>query len=231
MREMLCWVDDGSINLTPPRKNQPNQYIPSPKIPRSEWPDLLARVAEGKESTVAIAKSYGVSERTVRRTVKAARLAMLVDEQATSRDASSATNTPQMRPRRATRASRRNVSRAARFATGGRAHVARPTMDAGTACWHTEAIHKANLTADRVQTPALGSFDVGNATGLVAGAGAVDPHRRRLHVLALDADHRGSKEEVALARQLQEQGYPVALARWDGVRAMDPMMRWWRARR
>ena len=68
-------------------------------------------------------------------------------------------------------------------------------------------------TADRVQAPALGSFVVSNAAGLVAGARAGDPHHKRLHVLALDADHHGSKEEVALARRLQEQGYPVALAR------------------
>jgi hypothetical protein len=110
----------------------------------------------------------------------------------------------------------------ARFATGGRAHVARTTTDAGTACWHTEAIHKANLTTDRVQAPALGSFGVGNVAGLVAGARAVDPHRKRLHILSLDADHHGSREEVALARRLQEQGYRVALARWDAARGNGP---------
>lgn len=110
----------------------------------------------------------------------------------------------------------------ARFATGGRAHVAQPITDAGSACWHTEAIHKANLTADRVQAPALGSFGVGNVTGLVAGARAVDPHRKRLHVLALDADHHESREEVALARRLQERGYRVGLARWDAALGNGP---------
>lgn len=86
----------------------------------------------------------------------------------------------------------------------------------------TEAIHKANLTADRVQAPALGSFGVDNTAGLLAGARAVDPHRKRLHVLAFDADHHGSREEVSLARRLQEQGYRVALARWDRALGNGP---------
>ena len=128
---------------------------------------------------------------------------------ATTRGASPASGTRRIRPRSITKGNRRNASRAARFATGGRAHAARPTTDAGTACWHTEAIHKANLTTDRVQAPALGSFGVDNVAGLVAGARAVDPHRKRLHVLALDDDHYGSREEVALAR-------------WNGVLGNDP---------
>jgi hypothetical protein len=75
--------------------------------------------------------------------------------------------------------------------------VARPATDAGTACWNTEAIHKANLTADRVGAVALGSFGVSNVRGFLAGARAVDPRRKRLHVVAVDADYHGSKEEVA----------------------------------
>ena len=71
------------------------------------------------------------------------------------------------------------------FSTGGRCHIARPSADAGTACWHTEAIHKANLTADRVGAVALGSFGVSNVRGLLAGARAVDPRGHRLHVVAL----------------------------------------------
>jgi hypothetical protein len=101
------------------------------------------------------------------------------------------------------------------FATGGRCHVARPGADAGTACWHTEAIHKANLTADRVGAVALGSFGVSNVRGLLAGARAIDPRHRRLQVVAVDADHHESREEVAIARRLQEGVYRVALARWD----------------
>jgi hypothetical protein len=108
------------------------------------------------------------------------------------------------------------------FSTGGRCHVARPSVDAGTACWHTEAIHKANLTADRVGAVALGSFGVSNLRGFLAGARAVDPRRRRLHVVALDADHHGSREEIALARRLREQGYHVALARWDRALGNGP---------
>jgi hypothetical protein len=100
--------------------------------------------------------------------------------------------------------------------------VARPSADAGTACWHTEAIHRANLTADRVGAVALGSFGVGNVRGLLAGARAVDPHRKRLHIVALDADYHGRKEEVALARRLQEQGYRVALAHWDRALGNGP---------
>jgi hypothetical protein len=87
------------------------------------------------------------------------------------------------------------------FSTGGRCHVARPSADAGTSCWHTEAIHKANLTADRVGAIALGSFGVGNVRWLLAGARAVDPRRRRLHVVAVDADHHQSREEVTIARR------------------------------
>ena len=56
----------------------------------------------------------------------------------------------------------------------------------------------------------------------LAGARAVDPRRRRLHVVALDADFHGSKEEVALARRLREQGYHVALARWHRAQGNGP---------
>jgi hypothetical protein len=108
------------------------------------------------------------------------------------------------------------------FHTGGRCHVARPSADAGTSCWHTEAIHKANLTAERVGAIALGSFGVGNVRGLLAGAQAVDPKRRRMHVVAVDADHHQSREEVTIARRLQEAGYRVALARWDRVLGNGP---------
>ncbi|HEU5369683.1 MAG TPA: RHS repeat-associated core domain-containing protein [Ktedonobacterales bacterium] len=78
-----------------------------------------------------------------------------------------------------------------------------------------------------MQAPELGSFGVGNIAGLPACAQAVDLHRLRLHVLALDADHHSSKEEVALARRLQEQGYRVALARWDGARGNDLRARYY----
>jgi hypothetical protein len=108
------------------------------------------------------------------------------------------------------------------FSTGGRCHIARPSVDADTAVWHTEAIHKANLTADRVGAIALGSFGVSNLRGFLAGARAVDPRSRRLHVVALDADYHGRREEVALARRLREQGYHVALARWDRTLGNGP---------
>ena len=106
------------------------------------------------------------------------------------------------------------------FSTGGRCHVARPSADAGTACWHTEAIHKANLTADRVGAVALGSFGVGNVRALLAGARAVDPRRRRLHVVALDADFHGSREEVALARRFRNRAITWRWPAGTGRRAM-----------
>ena len=69
---------------------------------------------------------------------------------------------------------------------------------------------------------ALGSFGVSNVRGLLAGARAVDPRRHRLHVVAVDADHHGSPEEVVIARRLQEAGYPVALTRWDRALGNGP---------
>ena len=88
--------------------------------------------------------------------------------------------------------------------------------------WHTEAIYKANLTANRVGAVALGAFGVGDVRGLLAGARAIDTWRHRLHVVALDADFHQNREEVALVRRPQEAGYPVALARWDRARGNGP---------
>jgi hypothetical protein len=79
--------------------------------------------------------------------------------------------------------------------------------DAGTVFWHTEAIHKANLTADQVGALALGSFGVGNVRGLKAGEQAADPKRRRLHVVAVDADHQRSKGESRSTGDSRQAGY------------------------
>jgi hypothetical protein len=103
-----------------------------------------------------------------------------------------------------------------------RAHVARSADDAGAEVWHCEGIHKANLTADRRHAIALGALGVGNVSLLVAGAQAVDPHARRLHVIALDAGYHGSKNETELARRLHDAGYRVALARWDAGAGNGP---------
>lgn len=103
----------------------------------------------------------------------------------------------------------------ARLVKRDRQHVARPASIHAAEVWHTEGIHKANLTADRRSVIALGALGKGNTSGLVAGAQAVDPRATQLHVVALDAAEHGGKEETALARRLYEVGYRVALARWD----------------
>jgi hypothetical protein len=102
-----------------------------------------------------------------------------------------------------------------RMAIGGIYHVARPDQDAGAEVWHTEAVHKANLTADHRSAIALGSLGAGNARTLLAGAQAIDPEARRLHVVALDADQWASTAEKQLAGALASAGFRVALARWD----------------
>ena len=95
-------------------------------------------------------------------------------------------------------------------------HVARGRDDDGSTCWHTEGIHKANLVADRTQSIALASIGVGNYTGAIAGAQAVDPDRSRLHLIAIDFDKQDAREEAKLVRTLRDRlGYRVARARWS----------------
>jgi hypothetical protein len=110
----------------------------------------------------------------------------------------------------------------ARMTKSGRYHVGRPARDQEREVWHAEAIHKANLTADAREAPALGSLGAGNTSGLVAGALALDPQTRRLHVLALDTDQWGGPHERELARRLYRIGYRVALARWDAAKGKGP---------
>jgi hypothetical protein len=103
----------------------------------------------------------------------------------------------------------------ARMAIRDHYHVARPANDAGAEVWHTESIHKANLVADHRNAIALGSLGAGNARSLAAGALAVDPRARRLHVVALDSDQWGGQAEKQVATTLAEKHCRVALARWD----------------
>ncbi len=58
--------------LPPPPQRRPGPATPRRGIPRDQWPDVLHRIERG-DSLRQIAKSYGVSYETVRRTVKAAR--------------------------------------------------------------------------------------------------------------------------------------------------------------
>jgi hypothetical protein len=59
-------------SFPPPKPKQVNPPIPLFKIPRSEWPQVMRRVAQG-ESLRQIAKSYHTSHEAVRRVVLAAR--------------------------------------------------------------------------------------------------------------------------------------------------------------
>jgi hypothetical protein len=114
-----------------------------------------------------------------------------------------------------------------RFLTSGRYHVAYGKETSSDEIWHCEGIHKANLVADCKESIALAAFGSGGTAGQLAGAKAVDPHRQRLHVVALDRDCWQAEAtietpkprptaETQLAHALVETGYRVALARWDG---------------
>ena len=110
----------------------------------------------------------------------------------------------------------------ARLALNGRYHVARPVDDQDTEVWYTEAIHKANRVADAHAAPALGSLGAGNINSLLAGATALDPHRERLHIVALDIDQWEGANEQNLARRLYTAGYRVVFARWEPTAGKGP---------
>jgi len=57
---------------SPPRKQRrPGPTHPHYGIPPEQWPDVLSRIKQG-DTLRQIAKDYGVSYETIRRTVKAA---------------------------------------------------------------------------------------------------------------------------------------------------------------
>ena len=66
-------ADTPPLSVFPPhQQRRPGPDTPRRGIPRDQWPDVLHRIEQGN-SLRQIAKSYGVSYETVRRTVKAAR--------------------------------------------------------------------------------------------------------------------------------------------------------------
>ena len=83
IRTVLRWYDEGSVAPALPEYYRSHRSNPLTKISPSAWPLLLQRVAEGKESKADLAKSYRVSERTLRRVIQAARFVVLTGERAT----------------------------------------------------------------------------------------------------------------------------------------------------
>jgi hypothetical protein len=65
-------ISSADTPVLPPQQRRPGPATPRRGIPREQWPDVLHRIEQG-DSLRQIAKSYGVSYETVRRTVKAAR--------------------------------------------------------------------------------------------------------------------------------------------------------------
>jgi DNA invertase Pin-like site-specific DNA recombinase len=66
-------ADTLPLSILPPRKQRrPGPATPRRGIPHEQWPEVLHRIEQG-DSLRQIAKSYGVSYETVRRTLKAAR--------------------------------------------------------------------------------------------------------------------------------------------------------------
>ena len=64
--------DTPPLSVFPPPQRRPGPATPRRGIPRDQWPDVLHRIEQG-DSLRQVAKSYGVSYETVRRTLKAAR--------------------------------------------------------------------------------------------------------------------------------------------------------------
>ena len=58
--------------MLPLTKRHPGPAKPGYGIPAEEWPNVVRRVIENEESLRQVAKDYGVSHETVRRTVRAA---------------------------------------------------------------------------------------------------------------------------------------------------------------
>jgi hypothetical protein len=67
----------------PHKPKHVNPPIPLFKIPRSEWPQVARRVAQG-ESLRQIARSYHTSYEAVRRVLNAARTQLVAREDETS---------------------------------------------------------------------------------------------------------------------------------------------------
>jgi len=65
-------ADTPPLSVFAPPQRRPGPATPRRGIPRDQWPEVLHRSEQG-DSLRQIAKSYGVSYETVRRTVKAAR--------------------------------------------------------------------------------------------------------------------------------------------------------------
>jgi len=68
-----------SVALPLPQKQHVNPPTPLFKIPPSEWPSVLQRVAQG-ESLRQIAKSYHTSYEAVRRVLNAARKELMASQ-------------------------------------------------------------------------------------------------------------------------------------------------------
>jgi hypothetical protein len=103
-----------------------------------------------------------------------------------------------------------------RMSTTGRYHVARPLRDDCRHIVYVESVHKANLSCDALSAPTVGTLGAGNYRNVVPAAQALDPDRKRWHVVAFDKDQWGERLEKAAINDLLRAGYTnIALARWD----------------
>jgi hypothetical protein len=73
--QQLLAVDEQAASNPPPiiQHRRPGPKHPAYGIPDSEWPAVLYRVIEKKESLRTVATEYGVSYETIRRIIRAAR--------------------------------------------------------------------------------------------------------------------------------------------------------------
>ena len=76
LKVQLLLAEDEKASGSPPpliQHRRPGPKHPAYGIPASEWPTVLHRVIEKKESLRTVAQEYGVSHETIRRIIRAAR--------------------------------------------------------------------------------------------------------------------------------------------------------------
>jgi hypothetical protein len=73
--QYLLAEDEKAQRIAPPiiQHRRPGPRNPAYGIPSSEWPTVLQRVLENKESLRKVADDYGISHETIRRLIRATR--------------------------------------------------------------------------------------------------------------------------------------------------------------
>lgn len=104
----------------------------------------------------------------------------------------------------------------------GRYGVSIPRHDTGRRVVYTEGGHKAKIACDHFEAPAVNIQGAACYTNVLAAAHALDPEKRRTHLLELDATEHSGKHETAALNALVHEGYRVELARWDATRGNGP---------